>query len=93
MSPTDWRANQLADIMAKSAAAEDPRRVQAKRAIDSAQAALVHSAVALGALTYAANNVPEVVQCSGGSTKTLLRRDSTALPPCSSSIPMVRAIL
>jgi hypothetical protein len=80
MTPVDWRANQLADILAKAAAPEDVSRVQAKRFIETAQEALVHSAVRLGAVTYAANNFPEVVQVSGGTTSTIMRRDSTSLP-------------
>ena len=56
MTPVDWRANQLADILAKAAAPEDAARKIAKRVIETAQEALVHSAVRLGAVTHAANN-------------------------------------
>ena len=67
-------------MLAKSAAPEDVGRVQAKRLIEVAQEALVHSAVVLGAVTYGANNSPEIVQVPGGATQTRLRRDSTSLP-------------
>ena len=56
MSPVDWRANQLADVLAKAAAPEDLSRMQAKKHIEVAQEALVYSAVRLGAVTHAANN-------------------------------------
>ena len=85
MTPADWNANQLADVLAKSAAAEDLSRIHAKKLVDDAQESLLHSAVVLGAVTYAANNAPETVQCTGGTTKTLLRRDSTSLPNHSAS--------
>ena len=80
MTPIDWRANQLADILAKAAAPEDLGRRQARKFIETAQDALVHSAVTLGAVTCAANNSPEVVQLAGGATSTVMRRDSSSLP-------------
>jgi hypothetical protein len=80
MSPVDWRANQLADVLAKAAAPEDLSRMQAKKHIEVAQEALVYSAVRLGAVTHAANNWPEVIQVTGGTTSTVMKRDSTSLP-------------
>ena len=80
MTPIDWRANQLADILAKAAAPEDVDRKQARTFIETAQEALVHCAATLGAVTYAANNSPEVVQLAGGTTSTVMRRDSSSLP-------------
>ena len=92
ITPVDWRANQLADILAKAAAPEDAARKIAKRVIDTAQEALVHSAVRLGAVTYAANNSPEVLQLTGGTTSTVMRRDSTSLPQRSNSAKTERKL-
>ena len=79
MTAIDWRANQLADWLAKDAAPEGFARKMARTVIESAQEALVYSAATLGAVTYAANNTPEVVQRTGGTTSTVMRRDSTSL--------------
>ena len=80
MTPVDWRANQLADVLAKAAAPEDAGRRVAKRYIEAAQSALVHSAVRLGMVTHAANCCPEQVQSTGGTVSVVMRRDSTSWP-------------
>ena len=85
MTPVDWRANQLADVLAKAAAPEDADRRFARRYIEAAQDALVYSAAKLGAVTHAANHSPEVVQTTGGTTSTIIRRDSTSWPHNSSA--------
>ena len=40
----------------------------------------MYSAAKLGAVTHAANNAPEVVQNTGGTRSTVIRRDSTSWP-------------
>ena len=52
----DWRANQLADVLAKMAATNDPRRRAAAKYISNAEKALLYHAVILGMATHEANN-------------------------------------
>ena len=74
----DWRANQLADALAKSAAGDDATRAAAFRQITVAQLALTHHAVVLGMTTHAANNHEITDMIGGGATVTKLVRDSSA---------------
>ena len=80
VTTVDWRANQLADALAKLAAGEDPTRVLASSQITDAQRALVHHAATLGMVTFAANNHPVSRELPGGCVKVFSERDSTSLP-------------
>ena len=80
VTTVDWRANQLADALAKEAALDDPRRRAAARYISNAEKALLHHAVLVGLATHEANNHRVVQVCSGGMQKEVLLRDSTSLP-------------
>ena len=58
----DWRANRLADALAKSAATETQAPPAALKLLDAAAAAVKHCATLLGQVTHAANhNVPQTV--------------------------------
>ena len=80
VSATDWRANQLADVLAKAAAVDDPRRRAAARFIDTSKRALLHHAVILGMATHGANNHLASHIDEDGNIKNVTLRDSTSLP-------------
>jgi hypothetical protein len=77
----DWRANQLADALAKEAAVDDPGRRAAAMYIECSKRALLHHAVVLGMATHAANNHEVLREDAAGIMKKVLLRDSTPLPP------------
>ena len=56
LTTTEWRANQLADALAKMAAPMTALRDAAAAKIQFAGQALEHAAAQLGVVTYAANN-------------------------------------
>ena len=76
----DWRANQLADVLAKEAAKDDPRRRAAAKYISNAKRALLHHAAILGMATYEANDHKIDRESIDGSIKEVIVRDSTSLP-------------
>ena len=78
VSAPEWRANQLADCLAKSAAHESPERTAAAKGIHAAQQVLLHAASQLGCVTLAANNHEVCVTKADGTTCTVTRRDATA---------------
>ena len=80
VTATDWRANQLADALAKAAAVDDPGRRNAARYIDVSKRALLHHAVILGMATHGANNCPAFSTDERGNIKNVTLRDSTSLP-------------
>ena len=80
MNAVDWRANRLADALAKQAAAERQAPSAVTRLLSSGKAAVKHAAALLGEVTHAANNcVIEVVLPSGERVQQL-RRDSQPKP-------------
>ena len=81
LTPLEWRANRLADWLAKSAA--EPLRVPraARRFIDVAAQALEYGLRRLGAVTHAANNLRVQVTLPNGDVTTVTRRDAAAMRP------------
>ena len=80
VSAVDWRANQLADALAKSAAIEDPGRTAAAKYLHTAKQALVFHASVLGVTAHAANNHQASREKDGGGFQVVTLRDSTSLP-------------
>ena len=76
----DWRANRLADAVAKAAARSTAPSRETLSAIVDARATLLHEAAILGTVTAAANNVRDVVTNADGSYSVVTRRD-TYVPP------------
>ena len=76
VSTQDWRANRLADVVARSAAMRGAPRGAVTRYVDTAADLLKLEAAALGAVTRAANNHPVDVVTVSGSTVVTTRRDS-----------------
>jgi len=56
VSPTDWRANRLADILAKAAAGIDRTPIETQRVMRLALQATEYAAATLGMVTHASNN-------------------------------------
>ena len=92
----EWRANRLADALAKHAAGHDRVRASIDRALATAEVLVWHEAAVLGAATYAANN--HVVQLVGenGQVRHATVRDSKAVrrprrakPPAPPAAPHV----
>ena len=78
VSVVDWRANRLADAVAKSAAGAPLSTTHAVRCLKSAGDAHRHEAAVLGAVTCAANtHRVQIITASGNST-TVVKRDSVA---------------
>jgi len=80
MAPTDWRANRLADRLAKAVAREAQADKRTIELFKSSDAAASHAAALLGVVTRAANAHEAQVEVAGGGTKVELRRDSTPKP-------------
>ena len=80
LTTAEWRANQLADALAKKGACNSDFRVAADKAIKQAGSALLQSAAKLGVGTMAANAHATVQRKADGSEVTVTRRDSTQLP-------------
>ena len=79
IGPIDWRANQIADALAKQAAATCQTRVKAEQMIEAAEEAVEFYGAMLGRLAHLANNCPGTVTHADGTTKAILMRDSTSL--------------
>ena len=79
----EWRANQLADSLAKRGAETSAFRSEVSGLIADAKLALQCSAAQLGIVTHAANNHKEQVVLADGSSKCVCvcKRDSSARPP------------
>ena len=56
LTVAEWRANQLADALAKKGAPKSKARNDIKKTIRAAQDATLHAAAQLGVVTHAANN-------------------------------------
>lgn len=87
LSVQEWRANQLADALAKRGAPKSQMRNDAERRINMAHRALLHSAAQLGVVTRAANAHKELVVNSSGEQHWITRRDSSAAPRRASTKP------
>ena len=76
---SEWRANQLADMLAKGGASSSAFRIEADRAIKSAGNALLHSAARSGVVTLDANAyVVESTDCDGKAVRITKRLDTNA---------------
>jgi hypothetical protein len=78
VSVLDWRANRLADAVAKSAAGAPASTLNAVRCLKSAGDALLEEAAVLGAVTRAANTHRTQIVTASGNCVTVIKRDSIA---------------
>ncbi len=76
----DWRANRLADGLAKQAAAASQLPLAVLRLLDSARAAVKHAAKLLGRVTFSANNHTVEVTADDGTTTSCTKRDAVDKP-------------
>ncbi|CAK0867119.1 unnamed protein product, partial [Prorocentrum cordatum] len=75
----DWRANRLADVLAKAAAGGPPPCGPASARFAIAERLVAHEAAVLGAVTYAANHRERILCGPGGALKRVTVRDSAAV--------------
>jgi hypothetical protein len=75
----EWRANRLADVLAKSAAGEEIGCFAASRLLGTAEALVKHEAALAGAVTYAANHQLVSVLSPEGRLVNKTLRDSTGV--------------
>ena len=80
VKPWEWRANALADLLAKVGAPHSVVAERCEAVLDSATLAIRHGAALLGAVTHAANNCKYVEQLDDGTTRTTTWRDSSQPP-------------
>jgi hypothetical protein len=79
----DWRANRLADILAKAAALKYRMPLRALKLLRDAAAAMEYAGALLGTVTYAANHYCDEVRHPDGTVSKCRRRDAmTARRPC-----------
>ena len=81
LTTSEWRANSLADLLAKRGAVNPPARIEADKLIKLAGRALVQSAARLGVVTLAANNQRTEAVRANGEKYFITKRDSSAMPP------------
>ena len=80
ITTAEWRANQLADSLAKRGALVSPLREEADKLIRAAGEAILQSASRLGVVTLAANaHIVEGVK-DDGTAFSIAKRDSSAMP-------------
>jgi len=82
LSTIDWRANRLADALAKLAAKERQLPKASLRLIVSGTAAVKHAAMLLGRVTHAANNHLVTSIGRDGELHTKVTRDASQAPRC-----------
>jgi hypothetical protein len=80
ISTAEWRANQLADTLAKRGALVSPLREEADKVIKTAGEALRQSASRLGTVTFAANSHVVEGTKEDGTKFSIAKRDSTPIP-------------
>lgn len=80
LTTSEWRANDLADRLAKKGAASTPLRVAADATIQLAGSALLQAGARLGAVTLAANCHKVWYTKPNGELAYKVTRDSTAPP-------------
>ena len=76
----DWRANRLADALAKAAAGTRRRPQPQIEVLRSAEEAVRHAAALLGAVTHAANHCKVQATAPNGDIVVEERRDACAPP-------------
>jgi hypothetical protein len=72
----DWRANQLADALAKKAAPNDETVQRISKLFSTACEAAQYELALLGIVTHASNNWKTAVTMADGTTKTIIKRDA-----------------
>jgi len=87
-----WRANRLADALAKGIASRHRLPNWALSLVKSAGTLVKHQAARLGTATYLANNYEEQVTLEGGAVVKRFRRDSTAKRPHFKKVGMPVAV-
>eukprot|EP00973_Karenia_brevis_P030686 4231383-Karenia_brevis.AAC.1 len=75
-----WRANRLADALAKQGAEMIRVDAETRELVDSAQAASLHAACLLGQVTFLANNHKAQELDEEGNSVTVTLRDSDSKP-------------
>ena len=81
LTAVEWRANRLADALAKQAALTRKAPVAVIQTLKSARAAVRHSAALLGQVTHAANNHRVVGWRPDGTAEVKVMRDSQPKDP------------
>ena len=87
LRPIDWRANRLADAVAKRAALHGKADRRALQFIDSSRCLATYRAAILAQATHVANNCPVQVDDGAGGLKTAYRRDATPRPRTNAIVP------
>ena len=95
ITAVDWRANRLADALAKAAAGNAPGCHAIDQLLRSADVLVRHEAAVLGASTALANGFEVSAIATDGSCKRQWRRDSTGkrrapAPPALAVVAMVQ---
>ena len=80
ISTAEWRANQMADCLAKKGALVSPLREEADKTIKVAGGAIRQSASRLGVVTHAANSHCIDGTREDGTKYSITKRDSTPIP-------------
>jgi len=80
ITTAQWRANQLADSLAKTGALVSPLREEADKLVKTAGVALLQSASELGVVTLASNVHLIEGTKQDGSKVVMAKRDSTPMP-------------
>jgi hypothetical protein len=91
VSPIDWRANRLADAIAKDAALSMAAPPRVRQLMKEALAAVEHSCAFIGAATYVANNCMRQMSNADGVVRQVKCRDSTAQRPRTKELGHTRA--
>ena len=76
VSVVDWRANQLADVLAKQGAPDSAVAAAVERLLDISMRAVEFESALLGVVTHAANNHRVVVANADGTEKSIIKRDA-----------------
>ena len=90
LTAAEWRANDLADRLAKKGAASTPLRVAADDAIKAAGGALLFSAAKLGVITLEANCHRIEFLKEDGEVGVRFSRDSTPMPAALAKAKLAR---
>ena len=77
LSMVDWRANRLADGLAKQSAAETRASLRCRRLLVAAVPAVKHAATLLGRITHGANNLVTYECGQDGRQVKVVKRDAT----------------
>ena len=79
ITAADWRANRLADALAKAASGEAPDCAAIDQLLHSAEVLVEHEAAVLGASTALSNGCEVSIPRTDGGFQRVLHRDSTGL--------------